>query len=104
MGTDSNNKKKDLNLIVNILTKIYFIFGQQPFIDRSLHDPLFLFVNQMWFTQINNQENQDDIPFLLNGWSSFLTQWLKLGYSNRRQYIEQINPDLLYDNVLINLL
>ncbi len=98
MGTDSNNNKKDFDLIVNVLTKIYFIFGQQPFIDRCLHDPLLLFVNQMLFPQINNQENQHDIPFLLNGWSSFVTQWLKLGYRNRRQHIEQINPDLLYDN------
>ncbi len=99
MGTDSDSddEKKDLNLIVNVLTKIYFIFGQQPFIDRSLRDPLFLFVNQIWFPQINNEQNQHDIPFLLDGWTSIITQWLKLSYPNRRQYTEQINPDLLYD-------
>jgi hypothetical protein len=97
MGTDSNNKKKDFDLIVNFLTKIYFIFGQQPFIDRSLRDPLFLYVNQIWFPQINNEQNQHDIPFLLDGWTSIITQWLKLSYPNRRQYTEQINPDLLYD-------
>jgi len=100
MGTDSdsNDEKKDLNLIVNVLTKIYFIFGQQPFIDRSLRDPLFLYVNQMWFQKINNEQNQHDISYLLDGWTSIITQWLKLGHPNRRQYIEQINPDLLYDN------
>jgi len=90
-----DDKKKDFNLIVNVLTKIYFIFGQQPFIDRSLHNPLFLYVNQMWLQQINNEQHQHDIPFLLNGWASILTQWLKLDYKNRRQYIEQINDDQL---------
>ncbi len=99
MGTDSDSddEKKDLNLIVNVLTKIYFIFGQQPFIDRSLRDPLFLYVNQMWFQKINNEQNQHDISYLLDGWTSVITQWLKLSYPNRRQYIEQINLDLLYD-------
>jgi hypothetical protein len=99
MGTDSDSddEKKDLNLIVNVLTKIYFIFGQQPFIDRSLRDPLFLYANQMWFQKINNEQNQHDISYLLDGWTSVITQWLKLSYPNRRQYIEQINPDLLYD-------
>jgi len=101
MGLDStgddndDEKKKDFNLIVNVLTKIYFIFGQQPFIDRSLHNPLFLYVNQIWLQQVNNEQHQRDIPFLLNGWASILTQWLKLDYKNRRQYIEQINDDQL---------
>jgi hypothetical protein len=92
---DDNDQKKKLNLIVNVLTKIYFIFGQEPFIDRSLHNPFFLYVKQMWFQQIKNEENQRDIQFLLNGWTSILTQWVKFDYQNRRKYIEQINPDQL---------
>jgi len=92
---NDDEKKKDFNIIVNVLTKIYFIFGQQPFIDRSLHNPLFLYVNQIWLQQVNNEQHQHDIPFLLNGWTSILTQWLKLDYKNRRQYIEQINDDQL---------
>jgi len=92
---NDDEKKKDFNIIVNVLTKIYFIFGQQPFIDRSLHNPLFLYVNQIWLQQVNNEQHQHDIPFLLNGWASILTQWLKLDYKNRRQYIEQINDDQL---------
>ncbi len=100
-STDDNNnneKKKDFNLIINVLTKIYFIFGQQPFIHRSLRDPLFLYVNEKWFEQIENDKCQNDIPFLLNGWTSIITQWLKFDYPKRREYIEQINPDLLYDD------
>jgi hypothetical protein len=100
-STDENNndeKKQNFNLIVNVLTKIYFIFGQQPFIHRSLRDPLFLYVNKKWFEQIENDKYQDDIPFLLNGWTSIITQWLKFDYPKRREYIEQINPDLLYDD------
>jgi len=94
MSLGSDDKKKHFNLIVNVLTKIYFIFGQQPFIDRSLHHPLFLYANQMWFQQINKEQNQHDISFVLNGWTSIIIQWLKLGHPNRRQYTEQINPDL----------
>jgi hypothetical protein len=94
MGLGSDDKKKDFNLIVNVLTKIYFIFGQQPFIDRSLHHPLFLYTNQIWFQQINNEQNQHNISFVLNGWTSIIIQWLKLGHPNRRQYTKQINPDL----------
>ena len=52
----------------------------------------------MWFQQINNDQHQRDITFLLNGWSSIITQWLKLDYDNRRQYIQQISKDQLYDN------
>ncbi|CAF3664974.1 unnamed protein product [Rotaria sordida] len=92
-----DDKRKNFDLIVNVLTKIYFIFGKQPFIDRSRYDPLFLYVNQMWFEQINNEQDQHNIPFLINGWNSILTQWLKLAYENRRQYFEKINRDLLYD-------
>ncbi|CAF0877940.1 unnamed protein product [Adineta steineri] len=99
---DSSNgnydQKKDFDLIINVLTKIYFIFGQQPFIDRSLYDPLFLYINQIWFKQINNDQNKPDIPYLLTSWTSILTQWLKLTYRNRQQYIEKINPELLYND------
>jgi len=52
----------------------------------------------MWFQQLNNDQHQQDIQFLLNGWTSILTQWLKLDYSDRRQYIQQINPNLLDDD------
>jgi len=73
------------------------VFGKQPFIDRSLHDPLFLYVNQMCFQQINSEQHRYDIPFLLNGWTSILTQWLKLDDENRQHYIEQI-PDQQRDD------
>jgi len=88
----------DLNIIINVLTKINLVFGKQPFIDRSLHDPLFLYVNQMWFEQNKNDQHRYDIPFLLNGWTSIITQWLKLDYQTRRQYIQQINDNQLNDD------
>ncbi|CAF4888254.1 unnamed protein product [Rotaria sp. Silwood1] len=95
---EADDKKKDFNLIVNVLTKIYFIFGKQPFIDRSRYDPLFLYVNDMWFEQINNEQDQRNVTFLINGWRSILTQWLKLSNANRRQYFEKIDSDLLYND------
>jgi hypothetical protein len=66
------------------------IFGKKPFIDRSLKDPLFLFINQKWFQLFNYDQNRYNIPFLLNGWSEILTQWLKLNYQDQQHYIEQI--------------
>jgi hypothetical protein len=81
---ENDDEKRNFDLIVNVLTKIYFVFGQKPFIDRSLNDPLFLFVYQNWFEKII--DNQNDIPFLLDGWSKILTQW----FSNRRKYLEQL--------------
>ncbi len=100
MGQNStdDDEKKNFNLIVNVLTKIYFIFGQQPFIDRSQRDPLFLYVNQIWFPQINNEQDQHNISFLINGWTSIITQWLKLDFQIRRQYIQQINKDQIEDD------
>ena len=93
---DNDEEKNDFNLILNVLTKIYFIFGKQPFLDRSLYEPFYLYVNQIWFLQMNTE--QHDISFLLNGWNRILTKWLKLDYKNRQEYYQQINTDLLYDD------
>jgi hypothetical protein len=85
--------KENFDIIINVLTKIYMIFGKQPFIDRSINDALFLYVTQIWFQQFNNDQHRYDIPFLLNGWNSIITQWLKLDYPNRRKYMQQIKDD-----------
>jgi hypothetical protein len=85
--------KENFDIIINVLTKIYMIFGKQPFIDRSTNDALFLYVTQIWFQQFNNDQHRYDIPFLLNGWNSIITQWLKLDYPNRRKYMQQIKDD-----------
>lgn len=66
------------------------VFGKQPFIDRSLCDPLFLFVNEKWFQQFDFIQYRYNIPFLLDGWSSIITQWLKLDFRNCQNYIKQI--------------
>ena len=93
---NQDDEKRNFHLIVNVLTKISFVFGQEPFLRRSLYDPFFLFVKQIWFEQIHNEQNQQDISFLLDGWSSIITKWSKLDYQNRRQYIEQIDPKQLF--------
>lgn len=97
LSQDDDDKKEIFNLIVNVLTKNSVVFGKQPFIQRSLIDPLFLFINQIWFQQYNETQHRYDIPFLLNGWSNILTQWLKLSYSDCQQYIAQI-PEEQLDN------
>ncbi len=88
---DDDDEKRNFDLIINVLTKIYFVFGQQPFIHRSFKDPLFLFVKQIWFQQIHNEQNQHDISFLIDGWSSILTKWFQLDHTNRQQYIQQLH-------------
>lgn len=93
-----DDEKENFNIIINVLTKILMIFGKKPFTDRSLIDPLFLFINQMWFQQMNFDQYRYNIPYLLDGWSSILTKWLKLDYSTRQQYQQQINIDLLDNN------
>lgn len=93
---DEHDDKRDFHLIVNVLTKIYFVFGQQPFIEHSLCDPLFLFVKQTWFPLIVDQETQRDITLLINGWSQYLTEWFDLDRETRKGYFEQIQPDRLY--------
>jgi len=95
---NGDDKKENFSIIVNVLTKIFMVFGREPFIERSFHDPLLLFIKQIWFTQFNNDQHRYDIPFLLNGWSTILTKWLKLDYKNRREYIQQINEDQLDDD------
>ncbi len=99
MGLDptDDDEKESFNIIINVLTKLYMVFGRQPFIDRSLNDPLFLYIHQMWFQQFDNNQHRYDIPFLLNGWTSIITQWLKLDYTDRQQYIKQINDEQLDD-------
>ncbi len=87
---DDGDRKENFNLIINVLTKIFMAFGKKPFIDRSLIDPLFLFINQKWFQQFNNDQHQDDIPFLFRGWSSIITQWLKMDFHDCQPYIQQI--------------
>lgn len=91
-------KQQDLNLLTNVLTKIHFVFGSQPFIERSRRDPFFLYANQLWFPRIVNEEKQRDIAFLVNGWKSMLIEWLKLDNHKRRSYFEQIDPNLLYND------
>ncbi|CAF0870005.1 unnamed protein product [Rotaria sp. Silwood1] len=97
LGLDSvdDNEKEDFNIIINVLTKILMVFGKKPFIDRSSYDPLFLYVNQMWFEKFNYDQYRYNIPYLLNNWTSIITQWLKLDHSNRQQYIQKINTHLL---------
>jgi hypothetical protein len=94
----SDDDKEDFNIIINILTKILMVFGKQPFLDRSLNDPLFLFINQKWFEVFNYDQHRYNIPFLLNGWDSILTQWLKLNYQDQQHYIDQIPNKLLDDD------
>jgi len=93
-----DDDKEDFNIIINILTKILMVFGKKPFLDRSLNDPLFLFINQKWFELFNYDQNRYNIPFLLNGWDSILTQWLKLNYQDQQHYIDQIPNKLLDDD------
>jgi hypothetical protein len=90
LNPNDDDGKENFNLIINVLTKISMVFGKQPFIQRSLIDPLFLFVNQLWFQQFDNDQHRYDIPFLLNGWSNIITQWLKLDYQQQKKYIQQI--------------
>lgn len=84
---DHDDKKENFNIIINVLVKIFMVFGKQPFLDQSLHDPLFSYINQMWFQQINIDQHRYDIPFLLNNFTLIITQWLKLDYSIRKKYI-----------------
>ncbi len=93
-----DDEKENFNIIINVLTKIYMVFGKQPFIDRSIHDPLFLYVSQNWLQQFNNDQHRYDIPFLLNGWNLMITQWLKLDYTDRREYSKQIKEEHLDDD------
>ncbi|CAF1265954.1 unnamed protein product [Adineta ricciae] len=92
-GMDHTERKDDFHLIVNVLTKIYLAFGRKPFLDRSSVDALYLFIEQNWFRQFDYDQNQSNVRFLLKGWTSMLKKWLKFDYSDRRQYIEQINQD-----------
>jgi len=95
---DDEEKKKNFDVIINVLTKIHFIFGQKPFIDRSNNDPFLLYVNQNWFQQLNNDQHQHDINSLINGWTSIISQWLKLSYQNRQYYIQQIPHDQFHND------
>ena len=81
-----DDEKENFNIIINVLTKIYMVFGKQPFIDRSLHDPLFLYVNQIGFNNLIMINIDMIFHFYLNGWTSIITQWLKLDYTDRREY------------------
>ncbi|CAF3932003.1 unnamed protein product, partial [Rotaria magnacalcarata] len=90
--------KENFNIIINVFTKVFMIFGKQPFIDRSLCDPLFIYVDQIWFQQFNYDQYQYKIPFLLDGWSSIITKWLKLDYSIHRRHTQQIKDDLFDDD------
>jgi hypothetical protein len=95
---DDDDDKEDFNIILNVLTKILMIFGKKPFVDRSLNDPMFLFINEKWFQLFNYDQHRYNIPFLLNGWSSILTQWLKLNYQDQKYYIDQIQNKFLDDD------
>jgi hypothetical protein len=95
---DDDDDKEDFNIILNVLTKILMIFGKKPFVDRSLNDPMFLFINEKWFQLFNYDQHRYNIPFLLNGWSSILTQWLKLNYQDQKYYIDQIENKFLDDD------
>ncbi|CAF2009983.1 unnamed protein product [Rotaria magnacalcarata] len=91
---NDDDGKENFNIIINVLTKLFMVFGKKPFIVQSSTDPMFLYINQMWFQQLNIDQHRYDIPFLLNGFTSIITQWLKLDYSIRRQYIQQINDHI----------
>ena len=88
MGLNSENydPKETFHLIVNVLTKIYLVFGRQPFLDQAKLDPLFLFIQQKWFPSFDHQQHRLNLTFLLNGWTSILTQWIKLPYKDQQEY------------------
>ena len=86
---EQDEQKKNFNLIVDVLTKIYFIFGIKPFLNRSIHDPFFLFVKQNWFDLKDQQINQQNISSLLNHWSSIINQWIHLDFSTRQTFFNQ---------------
>ena len=94
----SSDEKDNFNIIINVLTKILMVFGKQPFLERSKIDPLFLFIYQKWLQQLDYDQHQNNIPILLNGWSSILTQWLKLDYQNQEIYFKQIPENQLDNN------
>ena len=73
---DNEDPQEELKIIVDVLTKISFIFGSKPFVDRSNKDPFFLFVQLNWFEQLSKPLTEHDIPSLLEKWSSILHQWL----------------------------
>jgi len=85
-SSETHDDKKHFNFIVNVLTKIYLVFGQQPFIERSSIDAMYLYVNKIWLNQLNNNEGEHQMKILLDGWRSTITQWLKLDYTNRQVY------------------
>ncbi|CAF1260570.1 unnamed protein product [Rotaria sordida] len=46
LGLDDDGKA-NFNIIINVLTKIFMVFGKQPFIDQLSLDPLFSYINQI---------------------------------------------------------
>ncbi len=93
-----NNSKDDFSVIVDVLAKIHFLFGQQPFIEQSSKDAMFLFVKKMWFNQLKNDEGEYEMEFLLNGWKSIITQWLNLDYRNGKIYFEETENNTIDDD------
>lgn len=75
---NDDGEEKNLDLIIDVLTKISFIFGEKPFVDRSTTDSFYLFVKQNWFDQQTKPINEHDISFLLQNWSSILHKWIHL--------------------------
>ncbi|CAF1238823.1 unnamed protein product [Rotaria sp. Silwood1] len=93
-----NNSKDHFNVIVDVLAKIHFLFGQQPFFEQSSKDAMFLFVNKMWFNQLNNDEGEYEMEFLFNGWKSIITQWLNLDYRDCKVYFEETENNTVDDD------
>ncbi|CAF1440074.1 unnamed protein product [Rotaria sordida] len=85
------NIKENFNIIINVLTKIYMAFGNKQFIERSLHDPLYLFINEMWLKTFNYEQYRYNISYLLSGFKSIITTWLKFDYSTRQLFVKKIN-------------
>ncbi|CAF2826730.1 unnamed protein product [Rotaria sp. Silwood2] len=86
-----DNIKENFNIIINVLTKIYMAFGDKQFIERSLYDPLYLFINEMWFKTFNYEQYRYNISYLLSGFTSIITEWLKFDYSTRQLFVKQID-------------
>ncbi|CAF1417345.1 unnamed protein product [Rotaria sp. Silwood1] len=86
-----DNIKENFNIIINVLTKIYMAFGDKQFIELSLYDPFYLFINEMWFKTFNYEQYRYNIPYLLSGFTSIITTWLKFDYSARQLFVKQID-------------
>jgi len=66
-----------LNLIINVLTKILYIFGKEPFARRSSADRFFSFNYRTWLEKFPFEQHRTNIPLLIHNWFTNLKEWLK---------------------------